>query len=154
MNIPLIIGIGFVIFGTFLLRHAVHKYRKALESQNWPTVQGILVKVHLWGKRLVNSEMQAANKLAVEYEYTVQENKYTGISVTFYTLMYPETFNFAEDHPENSSVDVFYNPSNPSESVLIPGLRKDKPYSDLILAVLTIIIGVALVVSAWFGKIV
>ena len=67
--------------------------------------------------------------------------------------MYPETFNFAQDHPENSNMNVFFNPSDPSESVLIPGLRKDKPYSDLIIAVFAIIIGIALAVSAWFGVI-
>ena len=139
MNIPFIIGIGIIIFGIYFLQYALQRYRKALESQQWPSVQGVLHKVHLWGKRLV--------------EYSVQKKRYTGTSITFYTLMYPETFNFAHDHPENSEVEVFYNPSNPSESVLIPGLRKVKPYSDLVIAVFALIIGVALAILAWFGVI-
>ncbi len=153
MKSPLIIGIGLAIISSYFLRHAFQRCRKAFESQNWPTANGVLIRVQLWGKRLVNSEMQAANKLFVEYEYTVQENKYTGSSVTFYTLMFPETFNFAQNHPENSNINVFYNPSDPSESVLIPGLRKDKPYSDLIIAAFAIITGIALALMAWFGVI-
>jgi hypothetical protein len=28
-------------------------------------------------------------------------------------------------HPENSSIQVYYNPKNPTESVLDPGLQSD-----------------------------
>jgi hypothetical protein len=65
--------------------------------------------------------------------------------------MYPETLEFADQYPVNSDIKIYYNPKNPSESVLIPGPRKDKPYSDLILGLLGVIIGVAIAVLSWRG---
>jgi hypothetical protein len=51
--------------------------------------------------------------------------------------MYPETTEFAEDHPIESIVTVYYNPAKPSESILLPGPRKgSKRYSDLTLGII------------------
>jgi hypothetical protein len=72
--------------------------------------------------------------------------------VSFYTLMYPETTDFADNHPLNRAVTVHYDPMMPTNAVLIPGPRKDnKRFSDTILASAGIIVGVALSVSGWQG---
>ena len=57
----------------------------------------------------------------------------------------------SEKYIKGKTIIVFYNPKNPSESVLIPGPRKDKPYSDLILGFLGVIIGAAIAVLSWMG---
>ena len=153
MNTSLIAGLGFAILGAYFLRHALHGYRKALASHNWPSARGELVEVRLWGTRRVNGEMRAAKNLSVQYEYEVNEKSHSGTALAFYTLVYPATYDFAQTHPEKSSVDVVYNPQDPSESVLIPGLNKEKPYSDLILAGLGIIVGIAIAILACTGTI-
>lgn len=96
--------------------------------------------------------MTEAEKLDVEYEYQVLETSYTGTAVTYYTLVYPETTEFADKNPVNSHVTVYYNPENPNESVLITGPRKDnKRYSDIILGSLGLITGLSVAVTGWLG---
>lgn len=143
MNLPLIVGIVFTLFGVYLIIHAVRNHRRAKQSESWPKVSGKLLNVELWGKRNIGGEMKDAEKLSVKYEYTLKGKVHESSTVAFYTLMFPETTQFAENNSPDQSVDVYYNPADPSESVLIPGHRKgNKRYSDLILAMLAVLIGV------------
>lgn len=128
-------------------------YKSALASKTWPTIDGQLTDVRLWGKRNVGGEIKGAENLIVKYNYEVNGLKYTGTSATFYTLVYPKTMEFSERHPPNSDVKVYYNPKDPAESVLIPGLNPDKPYSDLILGFLGAAIGVVIATLGWMGVI-
>ena len=151
MNIALLAGMALTLFGIYLLKHSLSSYQKALASQRWPSVNGQLTDVLLWGSRNTGGEIKEVEKLNVEYNYQINGQNYTGTLPTFYTLMYPETLEFANQHPVNSDIKIYYNPKNPSESVLIPGPRKDKPYSDLILGFLGVIIGAAIAVLSWMG---
>jgi hypothetical protein len=129
----------------------VTSYQKAVASQRWPSVTGQLTEVLLWGSRNLGGQIKEVEKLNVEYNYQINGQNYTGTLPAFYTVMYPETLEFADQYPVNSDIKIYYNPKNPSESVLIPGPRKDKPYSDLILGLLGVIIGVAIAVLSWRG---
>jgi len=149
VNIPFIAGIAFALFGIYMLIHAMTGYRKALASSSWPSVNGILTDVRLWGLRRIDGEMKDVEKLIVEYDYEVSGQKYTGRSPTFYTLVYPETLEFAQRHPAGSNIKVHYNPEDPSESVLITGVKKNKPYSDLILGALGVITGAVIATLGW-----
>ncbi|MBL1458310.1 MAG: DUF3592 domain-containing protein [Methylophaga sp.] len=151
MNIALLAGLALTLLGIYLLKHSLSSYQKALASQRWPSVNGQLTDVLLWGSRNIGGEIKDVEKLNVEYNYQINGQNYTGTLPTFYTLMYPETLEFANQHPVNSDIKIYYNPKNPSESVLIPGPRKDKPYSDLILGFLGVIIGAAIAVLSWMG---
>jgi len=58
------------------------------------------------------------------------------------------TVNFANEHPANSDLWVYYRPDKPDESVLIPGPRPgNKRYSDIILASIGLVVGIGL--AAW-----
>ena len=151
MNIALLAGSALTLFGIYLLKHSVTSYQKAVASQRWPSVTGQLTEVLLWGSRNLGGQIKEVEKLNVEYNYQINGQNYTGTLPAFYTVMYPETLEFANQHPVNSDIKIYYNPKNPSESVLIPGPRKDKPYSDLILGFLGVIIGAAIAVLSWMG---
>jgi len=152
MNTPFIVGIGFSLFCLYFLKFSLSSFKKAKESESWPTTQGRMTKVKLWGKRSVDGVHQDAENLSVIYEYTINDISYTSHIVAFYTQVYPETFKFAQDNPVESSITVYYNSINSSESVLISGLG-DKPYSGLILSTMGIIAGISVTISAWLGKI-
>jgi hypothetical protein len=152
MNTPVVVGIIFTFFCIFMCRFAMRNYKKSLASESWPSVSGEMVKVSLWGKRNINGEMKDADKLNVEYKYTVKGAEFKNKDVAFYTLMYPETLDFAGNHPVNSQIDVYYNPHEPTQSVLIIGPRKgSKRYSDLSIAIIGILVGVAISISGWLG---
>ena len=151
--LPVLGGVGFALFSVYVFRRALRNYRKALESKRWPSVRGKLVDVRLRGKRNIGGQMKDADHLNVKYEYKVQEAVHTGTSVTFYTLHYPETTDFAGNHPPNSEITVYYNPRDAAESVLVPGPHKSKPYSELILGALGFISGATGAVLGWMGVI-
>lgn len=153
MNIPLIAGLALALFSVYMLRHAITSYKSAVASRSWPTTDGQLADIRLWGKRNIGGEMKEAEKLAVTYTYEINGRKFTGKSVAFYTLVYPKTLEFAERYGSERDVTVHFNPRDPSESVLVPGLNPEKPYSDLIMAALGLVMGLVIATLAWVGVI-
>ncbi|MBE9048494.1 DUF3592 domain-containing protein [Pleurocapsales cyanobacterium LEGE 10410] len=153
MNIPLIVGSVLALFGVYMLRHAIASYKYAVASLSWPTTDGHLEDVRLWGKRNIGGEMKDAEKLSVEYSYEINGLNYSGNSAAFYTLVYPKTVEFAERHSSNRNIKVYFNPRDPSESVLEPGLNPEKPYSDFIMGTLGVATGVVIATLAWIGVI-
>ena len=149
MNIPVVVGAAFAIFSAYLLKHAITSYRRGKASLTWPSVDGRMTAVRLWGLRRVDGKMRDVERLAVEYVYEVNGTRYTGASAAFYSLVYPETADFAERHPVESSVRVFHDPADPTLSVLTPGPRRDKPFSDFILAALGLLVGIGVAVLGW-----
>ncbi len=142
---------GFLLFCVYMARHAVLSYQRSRGSDRWPTTEGILADVHLWGTRNIDGEMIEAENLRVTYNYDIDGVRYSGSNVAFYHLHYPETIEFAKAHPQDSRVEVFYNPKNFGESVLISGVHPTKPYGGLILAFSGVLISVAVSVAAWMG---
>ena len=152
MNLPALIGTFFALFCLWLLRHALADLHKADNSMGWPKVTGQMLKVNLWGTRNIDGEMKPVDKLSVEYEYDVDGKRHSSTRVAFYTLVYPETVQFAEKHPEQHEVEVFYSPKDPSEAVLLRGAKaENKRYSDVILASLGLLIGVAIALGGIMG---
>ena len=146
MNTVAIVGTLCAIFCLWMLRYAMRNLRKADMSDEWPSVPGRMIKVRLWGDRNVDGDMKPVEKLSVEFEYKVDGNRYSGTDISFYTLVYPETVEFAERHPEGSEVPVFYKPGDPTQSVLVTGSKGgNKRYSEIILAFLGLLVSVAIV---------
>lgn len=148
MNGALVGGALFAAFSGWMLRHALRNYRAALASESWPSVEGKLVELGLWGTRNIDGEMKPAEKLSAWYEFDVDGTHHVGTEVAFYTLVYPETTEFAAAHHEGGYVRVHYNPGNPSESVLIPGPRQgSKRYGELILGSFGLVASVVVAVA-------
>ena len=115
-------------------------------------MRGRLVGLRLWGKRNVGGKIQEVENLNVEYDYVVHGNSYAGTTVAFYTLVYPETVDFANNHPKNSEVTIYYQTSDPAKSVLIPGPKPGKKrYSDIILASIGLIVAVCIAIAGALG---
>ena len=133
---------GIALASLFLLTAVVSlvfaglRLRVAKASPYWPSVKGRLTKVEMWGTRNVDGEMVQADRLRVAYEYSVDGRVLIGTELAHYTLMFPETLDFAKRHSENSGVEVFYKPKDPLTAVLIRGPRKDKPLSEIIISAL------------------
>ena len=153
MNITyFLIALGFLLFCIYMLRHALKNHRSAKASNDWPSVTGALTELQLWGKRRINGEMVDSENLIVQYQYEVNGKKFVGRRVAFYTLHYPETVDFAKRYPQGSRVSVFYNPQNPAESVIVPGLHPQKPNSEIWLAGVGVVVLVVTVIGVFIGE--
>lgn len=150
----MVAGIIFAILSFWMLSHAIVNLRQARKSEYWPTTEGKLIDLVLWGKRNVGGEMREVDKLRVSFEFEVNGKVHSGSDVAFYSLVYPETLIFYEKHVHNQQVSVHYNPVNPMESVLIPGIKPgNKGYSEITLAVIGVVVSIGIIVAASIGLI-
>ncbi|MDO8342905.1 MAG: DUF3592 domain-containing protein [Cellvibrio sp.] len=153
MNITyFLVSLGFLLFCIYMLHHALINHRNAKASNGWVTTTGKLTELHLWGKRRVDGDMVDCENLSVKYQYEVNGKAFTGKRAAFYTLHYPETVDFAKRYPQGSTIPVMYNPQNPVESVIVPGLHPLKPNSEIWLAGVGVVIMSATVLGVFIGE--
>jgi hypothetical protein len=153
MNITyFLVSLGLLLFSLTMLRYALNNNSKAKASNNWATTNGKLTKLQLWGKRRVDGEMVDSENVSIKYQYEVNGKTFTGNRTAFYTLHYPETVGFAERYPQGSTVSVFYNPTNPAESVIVPGLHPQKPNGEIWLASIIVVVSLVVIAGIFTGE--
>lgn len=92
---------------------------KATRTKHWPSRQG----------EIIHLRFPVFNKMFwlvdVRYSYTVEDASYTSTQISNLDILLawnPFHWLFFTSLKESTGVTVYYNPNNPSESVLIPGL--------------------------------
>lgn len=83
-------------------------------------------------------------RLNATYTYIVNNQQYTGHQVTLWDPEH-DIPNFLEVHPFSSPIDVYYDPQNPGDSVLIPGA--DEATNRIRIQTGTIATGLAILVA-------
>ena len=124
MWLSIIFMIGFVALGGFFLSKAINSRLQTKRASNWPSVKGKVVSSEVLEDRFRNPTGKATIAFipAVEFEYNVNGVKYKGSKVTFGSTTYDYIIasKICDKFAVESTPDVFYNPSNPAESVLAP----------------------------------
>lgn len=139
----LMVGWLFILGSSYFLIHSIVDFFRARKSQRWPTTEAVMESVKLFGLRRVDGQMLDCLHIAIQYRYQIKGKEYQGDTPTFHTITYPDTLTFAERYPEGKAFRLHVDPNDPSASVVSPGLAS-KPYSDIILSVLGIAVGVML----------
>lgn len=150
MNVlPLGAGLLFSVGSAALLVRSVRALARARSSQSWPRADGRIRE-----SEAVRFQSTSRHRtLFVTYEYAVGGATFEGTRVAFYTLTGDEARTLARRHADSPEVPVFYDPENPAESTLIPGPRAEKPYSDVLIAGIGLVVGLALMGAAAAGHI-
>lgn len=86
---------------------------KSRQIRAWPVAQGVITRTEL---RSIDDPMLPL----IEYRYKVEQSDYAG------RLIFPKSVSpsdelskmYVERYPENTQVNVYYNPENPSDSTL------------------------------------
>ncbi len=112
----------FAFVGVIIFIFGVYDYKNAQASKDWPFVEGKIVSSAVY-KSYSNKKYMYEAKIS--FTYYLNNTPHTGNKVSFndYKASYSSR---AEDvvsrYPQGSVVRVYYNPQNPNESVLEPGL--------------------------------
>ena len=132
-TLGLLIGGGvcflFFLIGIFIMRAAIRNRRKAEESTSWPFVQGTITKA--WVETQEHEDDDGSVTITHfprwEYGFAVSGMTYTSQNISFGGTGGSRNELDAREglsqYPLNSQVQVFYNPSNPEEAVLVPGTQ-------------------------------
>ncbi|SRR5579871_2699961 len=122
---PSVFSLIFVGIGALLLRAALSFSAKARASQDWPTAPGeISHSAVLWQTQTSPTQARESTfKADICYRYKVNGKSYSSSKIRVLDLA--ATRGSADEavgrYPDNSSVQVYYNPEDPSDAVLEPG---------------------------------
>jgi len=99
-----------------------HGIYKQIESTHYPSVTGGITHSELTSHR--TSKGGISYNAVIAYTYVVGDQKYSGDRVRFGIKIssYATASQQVNAYPLGSAVPVFYNPANPTESLLSPGV--------------------------------
>lgn len=116
----------FILAGVTMAGFGIHNIVQAHESRNWLSTDGSITFSDI--ERRSGSKGGSSYAPSVRYQYTIQGKQYEGSMVAIGLKHVSAGRSFAEriikKYPQGKSLQVFYNPADPSESVLEPGLSK------------------------------
>lgn len=145
--LPFSVGLVFAAGSGVLLFRSLRALAAARASLSWPQVPARILK-----SEAVRFQSTSQHRsLFVEYEYAVDGRPYTGRRGAFYTLLGSEALALEAEHARSPEVRVYVNPRDPSESTLIAGPRTERPYSDLLLALAGLVIGLGVAAGGYLG---
>ncbi len=116
---PIMILIGVAAF--YFLGGTI---QKAYTSSSWPTVQGEVVHSELAQHR--DSDGDQMYSTDITYNYAVDGQQYSGSQVTLMdgsTSLRGTVQDTVKRYPSGATVTVYYEPEDPANGVLEPGLK-------------------------------
>lgn len=127
---------GFLIFFTLFWSALVlsfdgaiaFKACKQFESGSFPSVTGTVT--HSEVQQRTGSKGRTYYVAVVDYKYNVSGQAFWGDKLRFGMGQSASAYEIVGAHPVNSPVQVYYNPKNPNESLLYPGITG----SDIVMA--------------------
>lgn len=133
----IIAGLAVIAFGLILLFFMLRMVMEKLKSKDWPSVQGKILNMSLTKQH--DEDSGKYYLIHLKYDYELSGNIYHGYSkITRYNKKKRELKKeFAVDSP----ITAYYNPMNPQESVLEPGIELARIAVMLIIPIIIIIVG-------------
>ncbi len=97
----------------------------AADSYDWPSVLGVVTSsdFETRHRKRPGQPHMAQHYVRVTYEYIIDEARYENDVVRFdqASLTRTQKERLVSAHPVGRPVEVFYNPTKPGQSVLVPG---------------------------------
>ena len=130
-TIVLIVGSCFILFGVATGAFFIYRIYQGVASTHWPFVIGELESTDL--KKVIYRGRDAAGGpdsvsacvVNFRYHYSVADRKHEGSRVTYSDGINKTSralHKLQEKYQGKSLIQVYYNPDNPRQSVLVPGL--------------------------------
>lgn len=118
-----------------------------LKSRSWPTATGTVqdARIQSHQSRDEEGDVTTTYEALIRYQYNVAGQEHQGMRRTFSdvrTSSRSRTEKILERYPAGSSVTVYYDPGDPSASVLEPGVGL-MSYILLLLVLAFLVFGVA-----------
>ena len=129
----------------FPFRKALINYKKAKESKYWTMTQGLIIRSTITSYKDNGTKMY---KLDFEYSYQVNDKQYFS-SGRFLDEEYGQSWigklqEFVDNNQTNENIQVYYDPSQPENSVVITG-PKPRYYLMILIYLIFIILGFILI---------
>lgn len=131
-----------IIFGVVLVSWEAVEFQRQKASFQWPTASGTMVE----SSRVFVPGNDAHYRADVTYNYKVNGTSYVSHRISLFSrdLSSYDSINeaFVANHRAGTAVDVYYDPRNPANAVLIPGPDETFNKFEIGSGVLVIIIAI------------
>lgn len=134
----LTIPLSMVVLGLVIIFYGLHVLEQAGASANWPAVSGKVlasgIEETLWSEskrindRNTGTRTEKRYGPQVRYEYRAYGMLYTGQGIRIVDALHehPEAVQpIVARYPVDSRVRVYFNPNDPAQAVLEPGVDED-----------------------------
>lgn len=128
-------GLFFLIFGLIILIFAIQTSIVSIESEDWPTAEGIITSsmIDSYEERDTSTgdddfppTYTTYYEPKITYSYSVNGAEYSSDKISFSRTRFviqSDAQEVIEKYSTGTNVTVYYNPDNPSEAVLEPGIQ-------------------------------
>lgn len=124
-------GVIFLVFigGIFATIFGIRNRRKASASQNWPAAAGVIANAWVQENQDTDEDGYTSTTYTPkwEYQYKVGQETYSSSRISFGGVTGYGRRKKAQEElnrfPVNSQVRAYYDPTNPSDSVLVQGTK-------------------------------
>jgi hypothetical protein len=133
-------------FGCVLLAWGFLNARTAVLSKSWPSVPGVIQTSTVSHQVSYTDGVEHSYSPVLSYDFQLNGRSYSGTRIASVSPSSSSTgesgcLEILQPYPAGSSVMVYYNPRDPSECLLVPGLH----LSNLALP----LVGIFVMAFAW-----
>ena len=117
----------FFIIGISVLGYGLSMLINGYATSTWPTTEATIIQCKIEHKRVKSNSNRGMTNVfmpKIEYNYSVDGKGYTGnrIRVVDYSVSHGQSQVILDSYPVDSTVQVYYSPTEPEKSVLVPGI--------------------------------
>ena len=112
----------FFLFGIAALYIAIEGAYFGYQSEGWSSVEGVIEESHI--KTRKGKKSKKRSKLVVSYQYFVNDVPYRNDKARYLdNMFYSKTKKqeIVSRFPKGEKANIYYNPSNPDQAVLVKG---------------------------------
>ncbi len=115
----LILMAMFVVIGPLLVLQGIHADHRDRPSLQWPKVSGKIMQCD----RVYHPARHGGSYgITATYTYVLNDRRYVAHQIALWSPdLRGKIGDFADKYPVSSTVNVYYDPKNPENAVLIPG---------------------------------
>jgi hypothetical protein len=116
-----IFGGSFTLLGLLFVMIGGFEFRQGMKTNDWPAAAGRIVESKVTSSPGAHHDYT----VNVRYSYEIDGQKFEGDRLRFGNKSYSKWTSAKKEqalYPPREEVQVYYNPTNPSQSVLIKGI--------------------------------
>jgi hypothetical protein len=139
--------IAFIIMGLGMIAGGAYKTYQGVISKTWPCVMGTVesTEIVVFHQSTPGKRGESGYKPKITYNYLANGKPYKSSRLKFLAPNYPcreMAQKIIDKYPVNAKIPVYHNPSNPADSLILPGVTLG--------SLMLIPIGIILVVAGWY----
>ena len=99
---------------------------QSLDTDDWISHQAKVIESEIkWSKRISARHAHFNQYLSFEYQYQYQDEVFRSRAVAFGAISDKEEIAFAEANPVGSTIQIYFDPQDPSDSTVLLGFASD-----------------------------